>query len=242
MDFAIMAVVAIMFVAATIQGTVGFGRALIAAPMTALFYPADETVVLMIMLGFVGGLVMVAKTYKYSNIKKVVPMLFFGIAGVVAGVMTLSAIPVKGLKITMGAFVILSAAMLASGLRIRIKNEKLAYSIAGLLGGYANGALSFGGPPTVLFLQNQEEQKNAFRANLSIFFTVIGLSGIINLFAFDMVTVEISIKALILAVPCVLGTYFGNFLSHKLHEDIFKKMVLAILFIAGAMAVILSVF
>ncbi len=242
MDLAIIAAMVIMFIAASVQGTAGFGRALIAAPLTALIYPADETVVLMIMIGFIGGMVMVAKTYKYSDVKKVLPMLVFGIAGVVAGVLTLSLIPVKELKIAMGTFVVLSAAVLASGFRVGIKNEKVAYSIAGLLGGYANGALSFGGPPTVLFLQNQKEQKNVFRANLSIFFTVIGLAGIVNLFAFDMINGEIALRGLVLSVPCVIGTLVGNFLSHRLDEDIFRKIVLVILFAAGAMAIVLSIF
>ena len=51
----------IMFIAATVQGIAGFGRALIAAPLIALFTPADETVVVMITLGFIGAMVMVIK-------------------------------------------------------------------------------------------------------------------------------------------------------------------------------------
>lgn len=156
MDFAIIVAMIIILIAATVQGIAGFGRALIAAPLITLIYPANETVVLMIMLGFIGGIVMITKTYKYRDVKKVLPMIVFGIAGVVAGVMTLSMLPIKELKIIMGIFVIISAIILASGIRIKIKNKKLAYSIAGFLGGYANGALSFGGPPTVLFLQNQK--------------------------------------------------------------------------------------
>ncbi|MFO7612326.1 MAG: sulfite exporter TauE/SafE family protein [Clostridia bacterium] len=241
MDFLLATAILIMFIAATVQGVSGFGRALIAAPLTALIYPADETVVIMIIIGFVGGLAMVAQTFRHSHIKKVIPMILFGIPGVVAGVQVLSMLPVKELKIAMGVFVIISAVILATGVRVKIKNGRLAYSIAGFIGGFTNGALSFGGPPTVLFLQNQNEEKNAFRANLSIFFVIIGLVGMISLFTKGMVTNDLLFKSSVLSLPCILGTIFGNLLSHKLNEDAFRKIVFAILFISGIMAVVLSV-
>lgn len=236
----IFVAIIIMFVAASVQGLAGFGRALIAAPLIALFVPADETVVIMIMLGVVGALVMVLQTYRHMHLKRMIPMVLFGIIGSIAGVRILSILPVKELKIIMGAFIIFSAILLSTGFRIKIRNEKAAYSVAGFIGGLTNGALSFGGPPTVLFLQNQNEEKNVFRANLSFFFLIIGLVGSINLLLNGMLTIDLASRAGILAFPTILGTFIGNILSHKFPEEIFKKVVLAILFAAGAMAIIMS--
>jgi uncharacterized membrane protein YfcA len=241
MELMILVAALIMFIAATVQGIAGFGRALIAAPLIALFTPADETVVIMIMLGFVGAIVMVLKNYRNIHIKRMIPMVLFGVAGSIAGVQVLSVLPVKELKIIMGAFIIISAVILATGFRITLKNERVAYSIAGLLGGFTNGAISFGGPPTVLFLQNQNEEKNVFRANLSIFFLIIGFVGTINLFLNGMLTGKLALNAGILAVPTIIGAFFGHFLSHKFKEDLFKKIVLVILFAAGAMAIVMSI-
>ena len=240
MEPMIIVAILIMFIAATVQGIAGFGRALIAAPLIALFTPADETVVIMIMLGVVGALIMIIKTYRHLHIRRMLPMVAFGILGIIAGVQILSVIPVKELKIVMGVFIILSAVILATGFRIKIKNEKLAYSVAGFIGGLTNGAISFGGPPTVLFLQNQNEEKNVFRANLSFFFLVIGFVGSLNLFINGMMTENLAIQAGILAVPTILGTFFGNYLSHKFPEEIFKKIILVILFAAGIMAIVMS--
>lgn len=240
MESMIIVAIIIMFIAATVQGIAGFGRALIAAPLITLFTPADETVVIMIMLGVVGALIMILKTYKHLHLKRMIPMVVFGIIGSIAGVQILTVIPVKELKIVMGAFIIISAVILATGFRIRIKNEKIAYSTAGFIGGLTNGAISFGGPPTVLFLQNQNEEKNVFRANLSFFFLVIGFVGSLNLFLNGMVTGILVGQAGILAIPTVLGTFFGNYLSHKFPEEIFKKIVLIILFAAGIMAIVMS--
>lgn len=240
MDSMIIVAILIMFIAATVQGIAGFGRALIAAPLIALFTPADETVVIMIMLGVVGALVMIIKTYRHLHLKRMLPMVVFGILGSIAGVQILTVIPVKELKIVMGIFIIISAVILATGFRIKIKNEKLSYSVAGFIGGLTNGAISFGGPPTVLFLQNQNEEKNVFRANLSFFFLVIGFVGSLNLFLNGMLTVDLAGQAGILVVPTILGTFFGNFLSHKFPEEIFRKIVLVILFSAGVMAIVMS--
>ncbi len=240
MEPMIIIAILIMFIAATVQGIAGFGRALIAAPLIALFIPADETVVIMIMLGVVGAVIMIIKTYRHLHLRRMLPMVAFGILGSIAGVQILSVIPVKELKIIMGVFIIVSAVILATGFRIKIKNEKLAYSVAGFIGGLTNGAISFGGPPTVLFLQNQNEEKNVFRANLSFFFLVIGFVGSLNLFINGMMTGNLVTQAGILAVPTILGAFFGNFLSHKFPEEIFKKIVLVILFAAGIMAIVMS--
>lgn len=240
MDPMILVAIIIVFIAAMVQGIAGFGRALISAPLIALFMPADETVVIMIVLGFVGAVVMVLKTYKNLHLKKMIPMVIAGVLGSIAGVQILSVIPVKELKIVMGAFIIISAIILATGFRIKIKNERIAFSVAGFIGGLTNGAISFGGPPTVLFLQNQNEEKNAFRANLSFFFLTIGLVGGLNLILNGMLTANLAATAGVLAVPTILGTFFGNFLSHKFPEEIFRKIVLVILFIAGVMAIVMS--
>ena len=119
----------IMFVAATVQGIAGFGRALIAAPLIALFIPADETVVMMIMLGFIGAVVMVIQNHSNIHMKRMIPMVVFGIIGSIVGVQVLSVLPVKELKIIMGAFIIISAVILATGFRVKLKNEKIAYSM-----------------------------------------------------------------------------------------------------------------
>jgi len=240
MEPMIIVAILIMFVAATVQGIAGFGRALIAAPLIALFTPADETVVIMIMLGIVGALIMITRTYKHLHLKRMIPMVAFGIIGSIAGVQILTVIPVNELKIVMGVFIIVSAVILATGFRIKIKNEKVAYSVAGFIGGLTNGAISFGGPPTVLFLQNQNEEKNVFRANLSFYFLIIGFVGSLYLFLNGMISENLVAQAGILAIPTVLGTFFGNFLSHKFPEEIFKKIVLIILFAAGIMAIIMS--
>lgn len=240
MDSMIFVAIVIMFFAAVVQGVAGFGRALVAAPLIAIFTPADETVVIMIMLGVVSAVIMVAKTYRNLHIKRILPMVFFGILGSIAGVQILFVLPVKELKIVMGAFIIVSAVILATGFRIKIKNEKIAYSTAGFIGGMTNGAISFGGPPTVLFLQNQNEEKKVFRANLSFYFLVIGSVGSMNLVLNGMLTGDLAVQAGIFTLPTVLGIFFGNFLSHKIPEEIFRKIVLAVLFAAGVMAIVMS--
>lgn len=240
MDPLIILAMFILFFAASVQGITGFGRALIAVPFMALFMPADEVVIIMILMGVVSAIIMVWKNYKSAHIKKVLPLIIAGIIGSIVGVQLLKILPVKELKIIMGSFIIFSAIVLAMGLRVKFKKMIPAYTIAGFISGLTNGAISFGGPPIVLFLQNQNETKNSFRANLSVFFLMIGLAGSINLFAAGMLTVPIALNALLLAPATVGGTYFGNFLSQRFDETIFRKLVLGILFISGAMAIILT--
>ena len=240
LDPYIFLAMAILFLAASVQGITGFGRALIAAPLISLFIPADETVMIMILMGFASAIAMVSKTYKNAHIKKVIPLIAAGVIGSIAGVQLLRIIPVDELKIAMGVFVILSAIILATGVRVRFKRVVPAYTIAGFISGLTNGAISFGGPPIVLFLQNQDESKDSFRANLSVFFLVIGFTGSLNLLTSGMLTGQIALKALLLLPATIGGTYLGNFLSGKFEESIFKKLVLSILVLSGVMAIIMT--
>ncbi|MBN1623988.1 MAG: sulfite exporter TauE/SafE family protein [Clostridia bacterium] len=230
----------ILFFAAAVQGITGFGRALIATPLIALFMPADETVIIMILMGFISAIVMVLKTFRNAHIKKVLPLIIAGVAGSMVGVYLLKIIPVRELKVVMGIFVIISAIILAAGIRIKFRRIIPAYAIAGFISGLTNGAISFGGPPIVLFLQSQNESKDSFRANLSVFFLIIGLTGSISLLASGMLTIPITLNALLLAPASIGGTFFGNFLSHRFDEGVFKKLVIGILLLSGAMAIIMT--
>ncbi len=240
MDPYILIAMVILFLAAAVQGVAGFGRALIAAPLIALFLPADETVIIMILMGFFSAIVMVIKTYRNAHIKKVLPLITAGVLGSIAGVQLLKITPVRELKIIMGIFVIMSAVILATGIRVKFKKVIPAYAVAGFISGMTNGAISFGGPPIVLFLQNQDESKDSFRANLSIFFLVIGFAGSLNLFTSGLLTGPIAMNALYLLPAAIGGTFLGNFLSHKFDEGFFKKIVLVILFLSGLMAIVLT--
>ncbi len=240
MDFVIVIGIVVIIFANAIQGVTGFGKALVATPILSLFIPTNEVIVIMILSGILSTTFLLIKTIKYSNFKQIWVMIVMGIIGILTGVKLLSIAPVTELKIGMGIMVVLSAIMLGSGLKLKIKENHFSYSIAGITSGFFTGLLSMGGPPVVFFLQNQQHEKHEFRGNLTLFFAFTGIFAIASLFINQMVTPDLMTKALYFIPASLVGVLLGDYLSHKVDEKLFKKIVLFILLISGVVAIVSS--
>jgi len=232
--------IVVLILAYMLQGISGFGRSLVATPILSLFIPANEVIAIMILTGILANTIMLIKTLKYSDIKKIWLMIIMGIIGVSVGVWLLTFTPVKQLKIGMGIMVVSSAIMIASGFKLKIKEGVFSYSIAGLSSGVLTGLLSMGGPPIVFFLQNQNHEKHQFRGNLSVFFFFTGSFALISLFANHLITYEVVTKSIYFLPASVIGIISGDYLAHKVNEKIFKKIIVGILFLSGISAIITS--
>lgn len=238
MDFVIVFGVLVLIFANAIQGITGFGKSLVATPILSLFIPTNEVIIIVILSGFISNILLLIKTIKYSNIKQIWVMIIMGVIGILAGVQLLAIAPVIELKIGMGVMVILSAVMLGSGLKLKIKENHLSYGVAGITSGFITGLLSMGGPPVVFFFQNQKHKKHEFRGNLTLFFTFTGIFAIASLFLNHLITLDIITKILFFMPASIIGVLLGDYLSHKLEEQLFKKIVLLILIISGVIAII----
>lgn len=231
----------VLLFANAVQGLSGFGRGLVAAPLLTLFMPANMVIPVLIFLALISGIYMLKKTAKYSNIKEIWIMIVFSVIGTTIGVNTLSSINVSSLKLILGIVVVGFAIIMSTGLKLKIKENLLSYSIVGSISGFLGGLASVGGPPIVLFLQNQEHDKNRFRGNLSVFFFCGNLTAIANLFIFKLVTSEVITYSLWLIPASIVGAIVGNLISKKVEEKNFKIIVYVILILSGLSAVISAI-
>jgi len=241
MDYVIVLSMIVLLVAYIIQGISGFGRSLFAAPILSLFMPANEVVAMLLLSGLVANLYLLIKTIKYSEIKKIWVMIAFGIVSTLVGGKLLAIAPILQLKIVMGITVIVSAIILSSGYRLKIKESILVYGITGTISGFFTGMISMGGPVVVLLLQNQNHDKHKFRGNLTLFFFITGSIAIVSLFTNNLVTSDILIRSLYLLPVSIIGIFLGDYISYKLNEKVFKKIVIVILFIAGLSAILTTI-
>jgi len=241
MDYIIVLSMIVLLVAYIIQGISGFGRSLFAAPILSLFMPANEVVAILLLSGFVANIYLLIKTIKYSEIKKIWVMIVFGIASTLIGVKLLASAPILQLKIAMGVTVVVSAIILSSGYRLKIKENVLVYGITGAISGFFTGMISMGGPVVVLLLQNQNHEKHKFRGNLTLFFFITGFIAIVGLFTNNLITPNVLTKSLYLLPVSIIGIFLGDYISYKLNENVFKKIVIVILFIAGLSAILTTI-
>ena len=89
------------------------------------------------------------------------------------------------------------------------------------------------GPPVILFLANQQEAKNTFRAKLATYFLTLNVITMITYFASGLMTTKVLKLAAAGSIPLVLGVFMGVKLADKVSEAVFGKMVLVIILATG---------
>jgi len=151
----------------TIQGSVGFGANLLAAPLLAIIDTA-----------FVPGPIFIASTSliiaSALRERDHVDWDFVGWAGlgrfpgVVAGALVLGAVSESSLRLLV-ALTIIVAVILSSGV-LKIPESRPAFVVAGAMSGFGGTSASIGGPPVALALQHRSGPQ--VRSSMSAFFVI----------------------------------------------------------------------
>lgn len=235
----IVLICVILFFAAFIQASSGFGYAITAMAFLPLFLPLTDCMMISIICSTVTVAYLFIKYRKHVNYKIAVLPLIFCLAGVLVGLTLLINSPNEiALKI-LGAFLItLSVYFFFFSERIRIPNNRISASTAGLISGLTGGFFNIGGPPIVLFYCAAAKDKKEYIATLQF----LSLSMIVLKFVYLWLTVGISKQTLIISpfgvVASVLGMILGMFVFDKLPHKTINRIVYVIMAVAGIWYVI----
>jgi hypothetical protein len=145
----------ILFFAAFTQGVAGFGSALTALPLLAIFLDIKTAIPLVGLFSLSVTTLLLVQLLKYLEWKKIYSLIVGAIAGIPIGVFFLKRLDKDTIQWTLGIFLIvysiysLSYKLSKNGMR-----EGWAY-FYGFLGGCLGGALSTPGPPVVVYTSLQ---------------------------------------------------------------------------------------
>lgn len=159
-----------VFFAAFIRGITGFGFSLILAPVLLLIMNPTSVVVVNLLLGLLSNILVLSYSLKKVNLKKILPMVMSSSLGIPLGAWIITLAAPSTLKILIGGVTVSSAVILALGFNKAFTQEKLACSVAGFLSGILSSSTSLGGPPVVLFMHNQNWQRDMIHTSLAAFF------------------------------------------------------------------------
>jgi uncharacterized protein len=191
-------------VGATIQGTVGFGFALFAAPLASLLEPALVPGPMLAAV-FVLTLLMAGREWQSVDLGSVKWALVGRVPGVVGGALLFAALSGPRLEVLFGVLVLIGVVMTVSGFEIRPSRGNL--FLAGLLSGFMGTTASIGGPPMALVYQNSSGPD--VRGTLSGYFLI---SVIMSLIALVLVG-RFGRAELVLASSLLPGVLVGFFIS-----------------------------
>lgn len=222
-----------VFFASLVQGTAGLGFALISVPVMISFMPPKMAIPILLLLGTCLIIIILYDARKSLNIRKMVPVMIFGVLGTPLGTYILATLDINDFKLFMGAIITAIAFLLLFGFKLKIRNEKRALLPIGISSGILQGSLTMCGPPVIFFLLNQNINKMEFRANLAAFIFVMNISAGINFAISGLINAETFRFTLYLIPAMIMGGLSGIWLARKVNEVIFRKIALIIVALSG---------
>ncbi|OAN18317.1 permease [Photobacterium jeanii] len=216
MDWGIALAMLMIFIGSYVQSTIGFGLAIVTAPILFQISPAYVPGPITITALFL-SLINAHKFRANISIKGLGYALIGRIPGIIAGGALLYFIAPKVLSLWIGGIVLAAVAISLMPIRLQPTNGRLA--VAGFFSGLFGTSTGIGGPPMALLLQHQ--QADLIRANLSAFFVV---SSLLSLIA-QVPAGHMGMQHLYLSLPLLPASFLGYVLAMRTVNRINKKTI-----------------
>jgi uncharacterized membrane protein YfcA len=217
-----------MALGAWVQGGIGFGSALVAAPLLALidtrFVPGPITVATTVL-----NLFIIRASQSRSFDRQIGWALAGLVPGTIAAGVTLLVLSEHALSITFAVLVIIGVVLTGSGWAIRKHPPTLL--AAGLLSGFMGTVSGIGGPPVALLYQH--EGGPVLRATLPRYFLVGGTITMVTLVAVGKLGGDELRRALVLVPGMLVGLAGSGWLARHVDKRTARPFVLVLSAIAA---------
>ena len=230
--------VLVIFVSALVRSTFGFGDALIAMPLLAIFISIKTATPIVAFIGFFISIVILFSNRKSISIKKIWLLTLFSILGIPLGIIFLKGTHEDTVKTVLAVMLIIfSIYMLINPKLGELKTNKFSWLI-GIISGAFGGAYNTNGPPIIIYGVLKKWEPNEFRLLLqgiflpTNFFIILG-HGVAGLWTHTVwIYFLISLPFIILAI--ILGTK----LNSKIPHEKFNKLIYYFLMVIGIILLI----
>ena len=228
----LLAAILVVAFGSVVQGTIGFGMAVVAAPFLYQIDPALVPGPLIISGMAIGALS--ARRYASEIDVSVLGYALLGrLPGSLLGVLVLTLVSAQHLNLVLGCSVLL--AVIGSLFPYKLNATPVTLFGAGLCSGVMGTAASIGGPPMALLLQN--ESGNRIRANLAVFFVIGSAISLVLLALNGLLSVQ-QIKYGVLLFPAVLvGHKVAGTVAERVAKERVRQIMLLVCSVSGLIAV-----
>ena len=216
--------------AGLMQTITGFAYAMTAVPLLTLATGPREAVLIVLFTGMLMKLLIVYKTWHEGDFSKIFLIFIAGIAGSVPGAFLLRWVDDTALKIFISIALLICTAVLYLDIRVQIHRHVLAKLVVGFVSGFLGVTTGFNGPPVVLYMMNENEDKNVMRANLAIYFSLVNVVAIGMAFSLGRVRVDNLLGYAFISIPAVLVAWWlGERVFRGLNPITFRRLAMLII-------------
>ncbi len=236
-------VLSVVFLATLVRSTVGFGEALIAVPLLALFIPMQVAAPLAVLLSISIAALVVVQDWRQIHLRSASGLLLATVFGIPLGLLVLTSTHQQWMKAGLGVFIILFAAyslLSPDTLRLNTDNRPLLL-LAGLFAGVLGGAYGMNGPPLVIYGSLRRWSPQQFRATLHAYFLPASILGMVGYWRTGLWTRTVT-REFLFFVPVMLpAVLLGRALNRRLSGARFLKAVYGGLMLIGGLLLVEAV-
>jgi hypothetical protein len=220
-------VLGVVFLATLFRSAFGFGEALIAVPLLALFIPLKIAAPVAVLVSITIAAVVVVQDWRKIHVRSAGWLVGASLFGIPVGLLLLTSSHQKSVKIALAVFIIAFSAYSLVGRRPpELKNDSKAWLLGcGFVAGITGGAYGMNGPPLVIYGAMRRWSAQHFRATLQAYFlpaSVIGMGG----YWLAGLWVPAVTHYYLLCLPVLLpAVWLGRVVNHRLHGDAFLRYV-----------------
>ena len=229
-----MLILVVVFVAALVQGMVGFGGALIAMPLLTGLLGIKVAAPAFALAGMVNGTLNTLRWREHVTIRDVIPITIPALLSIPIGVWLLTRVDAETVTRVLGAVLIAYAVYGLVGRTLPVLVHRGWAVVVGVASGILSGAFNTGGPPVVAYADAQRWAPDRFRGNLQLYFLVTGLLVVISHIVAGNYARDVLQVAAITLPALLLGRWVGVRLVDVLSPVAFRRAVMVLLLLLGA--------
>jgi uncharacterized protein len=236
-DWRLLLAVGAMVLGGVTKSLTGLGVPVIALPiLTALYGSLTEMIVVTIVSTVLSDIYFIVRERQHwREAPYLVPLLLFGVIGIVVGAQILIRVPdwiLSGaLGIVLTAFVITS--WLGTLPTFSDAATRRLSPVMGFIGGALQGSTGASGPVVTMYLFNAPISKGGFLFAVNFVFFVLDVAQVTTLQRLGLYTPGRTQLALLATVPLAVGMVAGVWLSRRVDPVVFRRGVLVVLAITA---------
>jgi uncharacterized membrane protein YfcA len=229
-----IALILIVFIAAFIQGAVGFGLALVSLPFMAMILGLKNSIIALSLSGFLLNATLLWRTRKHFSFDRLIPMMIAVLLAIAPGFCILYFAPDIVLRRTLGIVMLLT--VIQRHLPV-IKDKRwhphwLGIP-CGIFGGLLQSSIGAGGPPLVAYLSSQKFERHQYIAAVQGIMVIGSCLRFSGMLAFGMFTTGLFVTACCCSIAAIVGCQIGVSLTKRIPEHIFNIVISIMLLVIG---------
>ena len=227
----------IIFLASFLHGLAGFGSALLAIPLLALFFDIKIVIPLIAIVACSLNIIVLIQLRHFFEKEKLYPLIIGALPGIALGAFALKRVHENTIRLVLGA-VLISYAIFGLFGKLSRKNLKDVWAyLFGFLAGCLGGAFSAVGPPIIVYASLHPWDKDKIKAMLQGFLLLSGLLVVVFHATMGLTTLTV-LAYYVISLPVIfIGVYSGSRLYGRIEEALYRKIILTVI---GCMGILIS--